>query len=184
MKQEITHPYRRRRHFVDPRMQGRLLWGLIGLELLLFTIAMFVIYFDMQRILEESLYRVHQQLPSGRPLLLQALWVTVPWVVGINILLVLYVDSIWKKALRPIISQLQEILIKVKRLDLRHRVDHAEEHEVLQSANEWLKKERERYSTILALTKDLPKTLDSTNKVKLTQVQQQLRALRQAISTD
>ena len=181
MKQEITHPYRRRRHFVDPRMQGRLLWGLIGLELLLFTIAMFVIYFDMQRILEESLYRVHQQLPSGRPLLLQALWVTVPWVVGNNILLVLYVDSIWKKALRPIISQLQEILIKVKRLDLRHRVDHAEEHEVLQSANEWLKKERERYSTIAALSNGLPEDVEINNKIMLEKLQSQLQALREEL---
>jgi len=182
MKQAQTYQHRRRHYFIDAKLQGRLLWSLTILEVLLFAIAMFVIYVDMQATLEDSLYRVHQEVPRGRPLLFQELWLSLPWVIGINVLLVLYVDSQWKKAVRPIVMQLQEILIKVKRLDLRHRVVDAEAHDVLSSANEWLKKERERYSTILAVVDDLPESIDKNNNINSVQLQQQLKMLQKIIS--
>ena len=181
MKPARIFRYRRRRHYIDAKIQGHLIWSLIVLEVLLFAVGMVVIYLDMQSMLDDRLYRVHD-LPLNRPLLLQGLWTNLPWIIGINILLVLYVDAHWKKKIRPIVLQLQEILCKVKRLDLRHRVVNEEEHDVLASANDWLKTERERYSAILALSNELPGSIDKNDQAGLRQLQRQLTTLQETIS--
>ena len=181
MKQTRIFRHRRHRHFIDTKIQGHLIWSLLILEVLLFAIGMVVIYLDMQTMLDDRVYRVHE-LPLDRPLLLQGLWTNLPWIIGINILLILYVDAHWKKKVRPIVIQLQDILCKVKRLDLRHRVVNAKDHDVLASASDWLKNERERYSAILALSNELPESIDKNNQADLIQFQQQLKTLQKTIS--
>ena len=181
MKQARVLRHRRRRHFIDAKIQGHLIWSLILLEVVLFAIGMVVIYLDMQSMLDDRLYRVHE-LSLNRPLLLQGLWKNLPWIIGINILLILYVDAHWKKRVRPIVMELQDILCKVKRLDLRHRVVNNQEHDVLASASDWLKIERERYSAILALCNELPTSLAKNNQAGLLQLQQQLTTLQATIS--
>lgn len=151
-----THQHRRNRRFVDKMIQGQLLWGLIIVESLLFAVGLFVIYNDLQLVLQSSMYRVHQEVQGGRPLLLKELLLIFPWVITANLLLVVVVDRRWKRLVRNIVLQLQDILHRVKRLDLRVYHIQQTDHEVLQQAKKWLDKERDRNASLHARFNDFP----------------------------
>ena len=57
----------RRTHYVDRTVQGRLIAGLVVLEIFLFSAALSVVYLLMVNAVEAGLYRVHQsaRLHSG-----------------------------------------------------------------------------------------------------------------------
>ncbi len=62
----------RRRHFVDASLQGSLVLALLAVEVALFVLALLWIHADLQAVIDERLYRVHQIAPS-RPVLMQAI---------------------------------------------------------------------------------------------------------------
>ena len=176
MSEQIQH-FRRRRRFVDKMIQGQLVWGLIVIESLLFTAGMFVIYTDLQSVLQANIYRVHQEVGSGRPILLKELLMIFPWIISINLLLLLVVDRRWKKVVRRIVMQLQDILHRVKRLDLRVYPIEQSGHEVLRHAHAWLGKERDRYSSLLSRLDEIPEHIDVGNEQSLHQVRECLKRM-------
>lgn len=177
-QQESQNQYRRRKHFIDKQVQGRLLWGLVIIELLLFTCGMLVVYLDMQGTLEENMFRVHQITPGGRPLLMRELLITVPWIILININLMIVADRIWKRNVQLIISQLQGVLEKVRKLDLRSYSVAGEQHEVLQQADSWVSVERERYHAIQTGVHKIPDQLSVADVAGVNQLRNQLANLR------
>ena len=177
MSEQIHQHYRRRRRFVDKMIQGRLLWGLIIIESLLFTAGMIVIYADLQQVLQESIYRVHQEANSGRPVLLKELLMIFPWIITVNLMLLVIVDHRWKKVVRGIVMQLQDILYKVKRLDLRIYPIQQTDHEVLQRAKTWLDKERDRHISLQARVDEIPEQVDVNNAEQLSRIREQLKSM-------
>lgn len=173
--------YRRRRRFVDKVIQGQLLWWLIIIESLLFTIGMFVIYTDLQGVITENIFRVHQQGSTGRPVLLKELLIIFPWIIAANLLLVIAVDRHWKKIVRTIIMQLQDVLYRIKRLDLRIFPVQQSDHEVLQSARQWLDKERDRYTSLQNRMKDIPETIDQTDAKSIYQIRETLKSMSRVL---
>jgi len=172
-----AHQYRRRRRFVDKVIQGQLLWGLIVIESLLFTAGMLVIYNDLQITLQENMYRVHQDGGSGRPLLLKELVLIFPWIITANLLLVIVVDRRWKKVVRNIILHLQDILYRVRRLDLRIYPVQQSDHEVLQQAKKWLDKERDRNASLQSRVNELPAQVNITDNAELHHLRESLKTM-------
>ncbi|MDH5181099.1 MAG: hypothetical protein OEZ39_10705 [Gammaproteobacteria bacterium] len=177
-QQEFQNQYRRRRRFIDKQVQGKLLWGLITIELLLFASGMLVVYLDMQGTLEENMYRVHQLTPGGRPLLFRELLITVPWIILININLMIVADRIWKRNVQLIVAQLQAVLEKVRKLDLRSLTIDAEQHEVLKNAESWFAIERGRYHSIQSGANQLPDQVIFSNQGQVNQLRNQLAELQ------
>lgn len=174
---ERAYYHRRRRRFVDKMIQGQLLWGLIIIESLLFTAGMIVIYNDLQAALTDNMYRVHQETHSGRPILLKELLMIFPWIITANLLLMISVDRRWKRVVRQIVVQLQDILHRVKRLDLRVYTVRQTGHEVLQHAKAWLDKERDRYAGLRAQMKQIPEHIDSRDPAELHRLRERLKSM-------
>ncbi len=177
MNTQATHLYRRRRRFVDKMIQGQLLWGLIIIESLLFTAGMLVIYADLQETLQNTMYRVHQDLSGGRPILLKELLLIFPWIITANLLLMVIVDRRWKRVVRNIVYQLQDILHRVKRLDLRIYSIQQTDHEVLQNAKKWLNRERDRNSSLQTRVNDIADQLNVNDVAELHRVRESLKSM-------
>lgn len=177
MNEQATHPHRRRRRFVDKMIQGQLLWGLIIIESLLFTVGMLVIYADLQQTLQNTMYRVHQELNGGRPILLKVLLLILPWIITANLLLMVAVDRRWKRVVRSIVFQLQDILYRVKRLDLRVYPIQQSDHEVLQHAKHWLHMERERNARLQARINEISDQLNITDVAELNRARECLKSM-------
>ena len=50
----------RRKKYVDTSIQGRLIGALLILEVLIFALAMWFVYQELQTAIDNNLYRVHQ----------------------------------------------------------------------------------------------------------------------------
>ncbi len=172
-----THEYRRRRRFVDKMIQGQLLWGLIVIETLLFTVGMLVIYNDLQSVVQDSIYRIHQDANDGRSLLFKELMLIFPWIITVNLFLIILVDRRWKRVVRHIILQLQDMLYRVKRLDLRIYLIQQTDHHVLQQAKLWLDKERDRNTRLQRHINELPVKIDSANLSDVHKLRENLKAM-------
>lgn len=181
MNDLARHHYRRRRRFVDKKIQGRLLWGLIIIESLLFTAGMVFIYADLQAALQDNIYRVHQSWNSGRPLLLQALLSILPWIIGANVALIAMVDYRWKQRVHRIILPLQYILKRIKDLDLRTFHDVPSDHEVLQQAKLWLDAERERNTHLQEMSQTLLAMAEINETDRLARIREGLQAMSRVL---
>ena len=179
MSEQMHH--RRQRRFIDKIIQGQLLWGLIFIEILLFTAGMFVIYGDLNLVLQDNMYRVHQEVSGVRALLLKELLLIFPWIIIGNLLLVLIVDRRWKWLVRNIVLQLQDVLYRVKRMDLRVYPVRQTDHEVLQQAKKWLDTERERNARLQSGLNDLPVQDMTDNNADLEHIRECLKNMSQLL---
>ena len=172
-------PYHvRRRHFIDRNIQGRLIAGLVLIEVVLFALGMWFIYYKMQVAIDQELYRVHQLAPRSSPILLHALYQTIPWIILVNVLVLVGIDRVWGGYVEIIIGKLRRLAQKVAALDLRSQL-HDTEHDVLRQARHWLKVEQARCQQIRQLVQSLPDTPDPHDPVALHKLNEQLQHIRQ-----
>jgi hypothetical protein len=174
-------PYHvRRRHFIDRNIQGRLIAGLVLIEVVLFAAAMWFIYYKMQFAIDQELYRVHQLAPHSSPVLLHALYQTIPWIILVNVLVLVGIDWIWGGYVEIIIGKLRCLAHKVAALDLRSQL-HDTEHEVLRQARHWLDAEQTRCQQIRQLVQALPDNPDPNAQAERQQLLEQLQHIRQRL---
>ncbi|MDH5409027.1 MAG: hypothetical protein OEY00_10480 [Gammaproteobacteria bacterium] len=178
MNQQQVHQHRRHKRLIDKKVQGQFLTVLVLIEVAIFAIGMFVIYQEMHAAVESNLYRVHQIADDGRPLLIMAMLMIIPWVIGINIILLIIAARIWQRNIQVIVTDLQDILSRVKQLDLRGYHIHAEHHEVLQKADRWFEVERERYHRLHVEAVDLPSGLEQISTEQTTEIRNRLITIR------
>jgi hypothetical protein len=170
----------RRRHFIDRNVQGRLIAGLILIEVLLFAAAMWFVYLQMQTAIDQELYRVHQLATRSSPLLISALRQTLPWIVLANLLVLFSIDWIWGSYVNMIIHKLRQLARQVAALDLRSQ-PNAAEHDVLRQAMQWVASEQARCQTIRQLVLALPVQTESMQTASHRQLIEQLRHLHQQL---
>ena len=182
MNQQQMQRHRRQRRLIDKKVQGQFLTALVLIEVAIFAIGMFVIYQEMHAAVESSLYRVHQIADDGRPLLIKAMFLIIPWVIGINFILLIIAARIWQRNIQVIVTDLQDILGRVKQLDLRGHHIHAEHHEVLQKADRWFEVERERYHRLHVEAIDLPVNLEKVSAEQKAELTNQLTSIRNILS--
>ena len=84
---QSTGYHDRRKKYIDTNIQGRLIAALVLIELLMFTLAMWFVYQELQSAIDTNLYRIHQPHSESRPILLTVLLKAIPWILGVNIVL-------------------------------------------------------------------------------------------------
>ena len=145
----------RRKKYIDSNIQGRLIVGLLLLEVILFAIAMWFVYQELQIAIDTSLYRIHKPQADSVPILFNALLTTVPWIIFVNLMLLIGLNQFWNKYLVGIVEPLRVIIYRLNTLDLRHHREVDAEHLVIENAQYWMRQERERCKKIRALTQSL-----------------------------
>ncbi len=153
-----SRPHRRHRHYVDSRLQGRLLAWLVAGETLLFAAALIGVWWGMDAAVEASLYRVHQTTDSLPVLLRQLAWI-VPGVLAVNLLAVGWVERRWRRRVTTLVAGLEPLLARIGHgdlLPLPDAADASDEHPVLAAARDWHARERARFLAARRIIEALP----------------------------
>ena len=141
--------HRRRIHYVDERIQKWLLIALVVMELALAGAAVGTLYWHLNGIAEENLYRVH--LAAAQPLFDQ-LVLGAQKVLGIfiavNIVGLLLADAIWRKYVDAVVIDLLALIGRTGELDFCADPQAAHGHEVLVRVRAWRARERQRFAAI------------------------------------
>ncbi len=176
-------PYRRRRrHFIDTSVQGRLLIAMLVMEMLLFGGTMVWLYLDLNQVVESNMYRVHFGSQKGLSPLLREFLYIVPLILLVNLAGLWVADRIWRRSVSRIINTLQSTLTHIGQFDLREAKHAAEvKHEVLDKADEWLAYERLRYRNIQQVSRNLPDKLDISDSGAVEQARSALERLQQLL---
>lgn len=160
----------RRKKYIDTSIQGRLIITLLILEVLIFSLAMWFVYQELQTAIDNNLYRVHQPDSESRPVLLTALLDIIPWILIINVLLLVGIDRIWGNYLAKIIEPLRHTAERVSHLDLRKAATAHNNHSVLEYAQQWTSQERERCKVIQKLVQSLPNQANESEQADISTV--------------
>ncbi len=180
--EQKTTQHRRRRHFIDATIQGRLLAALIGLELILFSGAMIWLYIDLSKIIDENLYRVHYADTGSSSPFIASLLTIIPVILLVNVLALWLADVIWRAYIRRIVNQLRRMLSRISNLDLRAQPeDQRVQHDVIDRARSWLENERNEFKQIKDMVQTLPDNLDSADEKERARVKVILRELQSLI---
>lgn len=155
-------PHRRRRHYIDARLQGRLLAWLVTGELLLFGAALVAVWWGMDAAVEASLYRIHPRSDSLPVLLRQLLWI-VPIILVVNLLAVALIERHWRRRVAAIVARLEPLIARIGHGDLRPPpVNTADTlHPVLEAAQAWRSRERDRFDALQRIIETLPEDFPS-----------------------
>jgi hypothetical protein len=150
----------RRKHFIDNRLQGRLLVALVLLESMMLALAIIYLYIQFKGIVEQNLYSIHRTSQQALlPLFLEQLgWVVL--VMSITNTLALYLaHHLWILHVKLIVAAFRETLLRVKSLDFASPVKNTlgVEHEVLILLNQWYRGERQRIFRLRQIINSLSK---------------------------
>lgn len=171
--------HRRRRHFIDAGIQGRLLVALLGLEVILFSGAMLWLYLDLSQIIEGNLYRVHYADTEGLSPFLNTLFTVIPVILLVNLAALWLADVIWRGHVRRIVNQLRRILVRISKLDLKEESeDRRVHHDVIEKARSWVANERQELQKIKKTVSALPDTIDFSEEKELIRTRVALRELK------
>lgn len=141
-------PVRRRRHYLDRSLQGWLLVGLIALEVTLFSMALLMLYRDLNAVVEARLYSAHAEPGGDMPALLQITLRLLGGVVLVNLFAVFVADRLWSRRVNHITDALRQVLKRVGALDFSRHCQTAADHAVLAAACRWQSVEAERCQNI------------------------------------
>lgn len=176
-----TRPERRRRHYVDGLLQGRLILLLIGLELALFGISLVVIYGELNAAIDADTFRVHVSDARAAPALVSALLPLAPWVILGNVLVLAAAVAYWRGRVNAVLGPLRDRLTATAGLDLRPPPDRTDTHDVLRAAERWTATERERYRQVCELAASLPSALDPADPRAAAKVRSALQRIQRTL---
>lgn len=171
----------RRKKFVDTNIQGRLIAGLLLLEIIVFAAAMGFVYQQLQTAIDINLYRVHQPDAENRAVLFNALVRTIPWIIGVNILMLIGIDRLWANYVTKIILSLRHIIERVAQFDLHSDSLVSPHHAVLHHAQLWVEAEQERCGNLRRLVQSIPDTVEQTDSTELTRLAEILQQIKQRL---
>ncbi|MDO8413619.1 MAG: hypothetical protein Q7S51_07520 [Gallionellaceae bacterium] len=136
---------KRRTVYVDGAVQKWLLITLVTLEIMLISAALWMLYIQLNDLLEANLYRSHfSDKPHIYPLLLKNALIGLSGLVVINIVVLWVADRLWSRHVNSILHPVIELLSKVEALDFREDVPVSVVHRVIGLAHRWRKTEHER----------------------------------------
>jgi len=183
MKQQQTSTVhrQRRRYFVDRFVQGRLVISLILLELVIFSVAMWFVYTDLQHHIDVNLYRVHQVQTDSMPVLLNSLQQIVPWILLLNVIALIIIDKVWAAYIRKIVDELEHIFSDLKKLIIKSPEKIKGEHEVIGQAKDWLRYERQRNEELHKLVAALPEDVCHSDEKTRQQVKETLEKIQDVL---
>jgi len=145
------NPQRHKRQmvYIDHRLQNRLIFLFVILEVTVVGAALAVIYHQFNTIIEANLYRIHhhgddsvfaQQLAVVGNVLLATIL--------INILALIVADRIWNHHVRGIISRFRAAVDRVRQLDFSHDEADYGHHKLLDLTLTWRLYERQIWTDV------------------------------------
>lgn len=138
--------HQRKVHYIDHVLQKRLLIALVALETTVLSLAGAILYFRLNTIVDESLYRIHfASQPSMFSVLLKESLLILGGLVAVNLVALFAADRIWSHYVRSILLSLRSLLSRTRDLDLRADPDLPQRHKVLTLAIDWRRTERARH---------------------------------------
>lgn len=144
----ITQSMRRRIRFIDTPLQ-RWLWLVVGMEVVVATACVCVLYCRLNGLIEASLFRVHLgPTPSIIPALLQDGFMLLLLFIAGNIVALLVATLIWTRHVHGIASEFTSLVEKTHLLDFCADSSAQTHHETLLRAIQWRAMERERLEAI------------------------------------
>jgi len=153
--------------YVDGRIQGRLVAAILLFEVLLITAGMLFLYYDLNQVIEDQLFRVHPGRQEGQPILVQHLMLVIPAIVAANVMLVALIEWLWSGYISKIIWPLRHALEAFAMLDFRHRPAPVVQHEVLDKTGDWIQDERLRCAQLRQLVEELDAGMDVSDAKRL-----------------
>lgn len=144
------HPHNQRKiKYVDHVLQKWLLVALVVLELLVLSAAGAILYFRLNGIVEDSLYRIHfGGQPSMFSILLTESLRIVAGLIAVNLLALFVADRIWARYVRHILEMLRELLTRTRQLDFLTDASTNQRHKVIALALDWRQAERARQQAL------------------------------------
>ncbi|OGT05950.1 MAG: hypothetical protein A2143_05640 [Gallionellales bacterium RBG_16_57_15] len=136
---------KRRIVYVDDKVQKWLLITLITLEILLVSGTLWVLYWQMDSVVEANLFRVHF---SGKPniysLLLEIALIGLSGLVVINVPMLWITGWMWERHVNSILKPFRELMSKVEALDFSEDAAAHTPHKVVDLVLAWRHTERQR----------------------------------------
>lgn len=172
----------RRRHFIDTKLQGRLLVALVLLEVIMLGLATLYLYLRFSAIIDANLFVIHR--PAQTELLPEFL-AQMGWVVLVmslvNTLALLAAHALWSGYIKRVVQAFRLRLAQIARLDLRpcQQADTIH-HSVIERIESWRVQEQHRLGNIhrLITQLDFPSTYTATDRARISE---RLASLRQLL---
>lgn len=168
----------RRLIYIDGAVQKWLLIALVAFEIILVSVALWLLYLQLQSMVEANLYRIHfSDKPHVDPLLVKNMLFGLGGLIGINIAVLLVVDWFWSRQVNLILRPFTQLLSKVEALDFSEDMAIAEPHKVVELAHVWRNSERQR---LFKLRAEIAR-LEVSGDFSTPQVQQRTRTTLESI---
>ena len=136
---------RRRIIYVDGSVQKWLLVALVTFEAVLVSLALWLLYRELNALLEANLYRIHfSESPEIDPLLIRNALYGLGGLIVINVAVLLIVDWFWSRHVKSILRPFTQLLNKVEALDFSEDMPEQTSHKVIELAHSWRNHERQR----------------------------------------
>ena len=155
-------------HHINPQLQNRLIISFVIFELLLISATIFILYLDMNQVIEDSMFRIHiQEAPNIIFFGLRLLQASAILLI-VNFIIASFIVWFWRRYVNRIIDPLESIIDSNARLDFSARMPTDKHHEVLKLADNWLHRENTRFKSLRScLTElDINKPDETIEKLK------------------
>lgn len=161
-----TH-HRRKIHYIDETLQKYLLIGIVVIEAGLTAVLTWVMYWRLNQIVEDNLYRVHfaEAAPMINQLMHEALLVL--WIFSVvNLIALLVVDFIWRRYVYSILRLFMELVGKTYRLDFTADPEIRNRHQILDLTEIQREQDRARLTKIREQLSRLDLDMQGVNDVR------------------
>jgi len=153
---------RRRRYYTDLKVQGYLLVGLIAVEVLLVSAVLYLLYNDINSVIEAHLFRIHAPEQGAWPELFRVLGVVLLLFLALNMVLMLLIHLWWGRYIKNTVKQFSIMLERLLNLEFSSSGEEIrKKHPAAELIELWYEKEKARNQRIATLLQRL-RELDDT----------------------
>jgi hypothetical protein len=124
-------------------------------ELALISITVFILYLDMNQLIEDNMFRSHIQNTLNIEFFTIRLLQAIAILFAINLAAASFIVWRWRSYVTSITRPLDDIIDSIKRLDFNIKVATENNHEALVLAENWLDTEKIRFTKIRNLISDM-----------------------------
>jgi hypothetical protein len=161
---------RRRQYYTDRKIQGYLLMALVVIESLLLVGMLYLLYSEINAVIDAHLFRIHPPHEGAWPDLLHVLARVVGLFLVVNVLVLIAMHLVWSRYIRNTVRHFSMVLEKLVKQDFAPlNESNLRIHPVARLAELWFEKERAREQRLIRLRQRLsePDDLGSDELVRV-----------------
>jgi len=140
----------RKNFYVDGKIQGVLLVGLVALEVSLVAAAIWFLHKEFAAIVDARLYRIHPDPnePTMAAIMVWSLAKVLAALLLVNIVALVVADRVWGWYVEGVIKTFQQCVDKLGQLDFRKGGIDRQRHHSLDLIARWRDLQRERFASL------------------------------------